>query len=78
MAHDDQRSPESDADTGTEAGAPLQPHGDPLLAAAQGRGDGDDATRHGWGATAQSAPEAEGEEAEAEGEEPGAPNDSNA
>lgn len=71
MADDDQRSHESDADTGTEAGAPLQPHGDPLLAAAQGRGDGDDATRHGWGATAQSTPEAEGEEA-------GAPNDSDA
>lgn len=60
---DDQRPHETGADTDSEAGAPQSPHGDPLLAAAQGRGDGDDATRHGWGATAQTAPEAEGDEA---------------
>ena len=26
---------------------PSRPHGDPLLDSAQGRGDGDDASRHG-------------------------------
>ncbi len=25
-----------------------KPHGDPLLASAQGRNDGDDGNRHGW------------------------------
>ncbi len=32
-------------------GAPLQPHGDPLLASAQGENDGDNGSRHGWAAT---------------------------
>jgi len=31
--------------------APVQPHGDPLLASAQGVNDGDDGSRHGWAAT---------------------------
>lgn len=33
-------------EAGQEAG-PAKRHGDPLLAAAQGRGDGDEGTRHG-------------------------------
>lgn len=35
-------------------GAPAKQHGDPLLAAAQGRGSGDDGSRHGHDATAAS------------------------
>ena len=32
-------------------GAPAKQHGDPLLDTAQGRGDGDEGTRHGHDAT---------------------------
>ncbi len=35
-------------------GAPTKQHGDPLLEAAQGRGSGDDGSRHGHDATAAS------------------------
>ncbi len=30
-----------------------KPHGDPLLASTQGRNDGDDGSRHGWSAAAE-------------------------
>lgn len=41
------------------AGTPSKQHGDPLLAAAEGRGDGEDASRHGYDATAPAAADRE-------------------
>ena len=35
----------------TDDAAPAKQHGDPLLDTAQGRGDGEDGTRHGHDAT---------------------------
>jgi hypothetical protein len=37
---------------------PLQQHGDPLMAAAEGHPDGSDASRHGFGASQGSAEDA--------------------
>lgn len=45
--------------TGPEDGAPAQQHGDPLLDAAQGRGDGADGSRHGHDATGSVPPPSE-------------------
>lgn len=36
---------------------PAKQHGDPLMASAQGRGDGDDGSRHGHDATAGTSDE---------------------
>ena len=55
---DDDVTADSNTETSSAAAGegapqqPLQPHGDPLLASAQGRNDGDDGSRHGWAATA--------------------------
>ena len=48
MAHDEHPLPDP------QDGAPTKQHGDPLLASAQGRGSGDDGSRHGHDATAAS------------------------
>jgi hypothetical protein len=48
MAQDDPQLPDP------QDGAPTKQHGDPLLEAAQGRGSGDDGSRHGHDATAAS------------------------
>ena len=40
---------------GPDDGAPAKQHGDPLLASAQDRNDGDDGSRHGADATQQAA-----------------------
>ena len=48
MTHDPAPLPDQ------EDGAPAKQHGDPLLAAAEGRGSGDDGSRHGYDATAAS------------------------
>ena len=45
MAKDDSTLPDP------QDGAPTKQHGDPLLEAAQGRGTGDDGSRHGRDAT---------------------------
>ena len=45
MAQDDPTLPDP------QDGAPTKQHGDPLLASAQGRGSGDDGSRHGRDAT---------------------------
>ena len=44
----DETTPASGSD---DTGAPAKQHGDPLLASAQGRGDGEEGTRHGHDAT---------------------------
>lgn len=65
----DELGQEHASGTGSESSAALRPHGDPLLASAQGRNDGDDGSRHGWG-SAHSATDAPGTATDAGSESP--------